>query len=137
MFVTRELAYDYESNMDKPVKIRFVHSHENVYLLEFCLTDGSREKWNTLQTYNKAFSGDKPGQDDPTVSVYGNWCETWFYVSSPDDAREQLAKLKESLKTVGDIYDMYIEKSIERRDADMAEYERRQAEEKSLPDVLE
>ena len=138
MFVTRDLVYDYESNMGKPVKIRFAHSHKNVYLLQFCLADDdSHAKWNTLQTYNKALDGEKPGNDDPNISVYGNWCEEWFHVSSYDDAKEQLAKLKESLKKVGDIYDMFIKESIECRDADMAEYERRQAEEESMPDVLE
>lgn len=53
MFASRTLRFEYDKHMDTPVKLRFVHDYEHYYRLEFCLLDGSREKWHVVQEYNR------------------------------------------------------------------------------------
>lgn len=136
MAASRTLRFEYDKYMDTPVKLRFVHDYENYYNLEFCLLDGSREKWHAVQEYHHPLRGDKPGSCSEYI-VYGNWTNRWFGVKSPDDAREQLEKFKNTLKTVGDIYRRFIESDVRKREKDIDTYEKKVAREKALPDCIE
>lgn len=136
MFASRTLRFEYDKYMDTPVKLRFVHDYEHYYDLEFCLLDGSREKWHAVQEYHHPLRGDRPGSCGEYI-VYGNWTTRLFGVKSPDDARNQLEKFKNTLKTVGDIYRRFIESDARAREKDIEAYDKKVEREKALPDCIE
>lgn len=136
MAASRTLRFEYNKYMDTPVKLRFVHDYEHYYNLEFCLLDGSREKWHAVQEYHHPLSGIRPGSCNEYV-VYGNWTNRWFRVKSPGDAREQFEQFKGALKTVGDIYRRFIESDVRTREKDIEAYDKKVEREKALPDCIE
>ena len=136
MAASRTLRFEYDKYMDTPVKLRFVHDYEHYYNLEFCLLDGSREKWHTIQEYHHPLRGYRPGSCGEYI-VYGNWTNRRFGVKSPDDSRKQLEKFKNTLKTVGDIYRRFIESDVRAREKDIEAYDKKVAREKELPDYIE
>ena len=136
MTASRTLRFEYDKHMDTPVKLRFVHDYEHYYNLEFCLLDGSREKWHAVQEYHHPLCGDRPGSCSEYI-VYGNWTNRWFGVKSPGDAREQFEKFKGTLKTVGDIYRRFIESDVRAREKDIEDYEKKVEREKAFPDCIE
>lgn len=136
MTASQTLSFKYDKYMDTPVKLRFVHDYEHYYNLEFCLLDGSREKWHAVQEYHHPLAGYRPGSGNE-YTVYGNWTNRWFRVKSPDDARKQFEKFKNTLKTVGDIYRRFIESDVRKREKDIDTYEKKVAREKALPDCIE
>ena len=136
MAASKTLRFDYDKHMDTPVKLRFVHDYEHYYNLEFCLLDGSREKWHAVQEYHHPLRGDRPGSCGEYI-VYGNWTNRWFKVESPEDAKKQFEKFKSTLKTVGDIYKRFIERDVRAREEDIEAYDRKMERENALPDCIE
>lgn len=128
---TPELEYAFEKHMDEPVKIRLVHDFGDNYAMEFCLLE--RPDWHEVQTYVRALPGSKPG----TGCLYGVWSTHWFEVSDADHAKKILEHYRKKIKTVGDIYHLFIEEGVNDRKADMDAYIKFQSHLDSLPDCVE
>ena len=94
--------YNYDKNLEKPVKLRLVHEYHEYYRLEFCTT--SRRwfnLWHAVKEYEPGFV--------VSYFVTGGWKTRWFKVPTAAHGEELIVKLREKLKTVGDIYHKYIE----------------------------
>lgn len=141
MFILATIIYIWILVEEKPWKFSLVGENLAAYALMaygiiFFLLDGSREKWHAVQEYHHPLRGDRPGSCGEYI-VYGNWTNRWFGVKSPDDAREQLEKFKNTLKTVGDIYRRFIESDVRAREKDIEAYDKKVEREKALPDCIE
>lgn len=118
--------------MDEPVKIRLAHDFEDEYAMEFCLLN-ERPRWHQVQSYVRALPGSKPG----TGCCYGMWCTRWFEVSDTDHGKEILEFYRGKIKTVADIYSLFIEKGIRERERDIEAYKKYKAHLESIPDTIE
>ena len=102
--------YNYKKNMGKPVRLQLVHDYKEYYRLEFCTTNRRWfNVWNVVEKYT-------PGEVGDSLLI-GEWSALWFKVPTLKYGEELIAKLREKLKTVGDIYRTYIEPG-ERAEAD-------------------
>lgn len=134
---TQTLEYDFEHHMNEPVKIRLVNDFEDEYAMEFCLLNETPRwhgpSWHQVQTYVCALRGTEPGTGLST----GVWTTRWFEVRDADHAKKILENYREKIKTVGDIYRLFIENSIRERERDMEAYKKYKSHLDSLPNCVE
>lgn len=121
--------------MQEPVKIRLVHDFEDEYAMEFCLLN-ERPHWYQVQEYSRTIDNTyKPGSS--SCYTHGVWTTRWFEVRDADHAKKILENYRKKIKTVGDIYRIFIEKGVNEREADMEAYIKYQSHMDSLPDCIE
>ena len=131
---TTELEYDFEKHMDEPVKIRLVHDYEDEYAMEFCLLN-ERPSWYQVQEYIHTI--DHTYEPGSGCSCHGVWSTRWFTVKDLDHAKKILEHYRAKIKTVGDIYNLFIEKGIRDRERDMEAYKKYRAQRDAIPDCIE
>lgn len=120
---------NYKKNMDKPVRLQLVHAYHEYYRLEFCTTNRRWfNVWHVVEEYEPGTVG--------SPFLRGKWSDRWFKVPTLKHGEELIAKLRDKLKTVGDIYRTYIEPG-ERAEADyQKKCEEYEARINSVPPVI-
>lgn len=132
---TQELEYDFEKHMDEPVKIRLVHDFEDEYAMEFCLLN-ERPHWYQVQQYSRTLDDTyEPGSSSCYSS--GLWTTRWFTVKDLDHGKKILEFYRGKIKTVADIYSLFIEKGIRERERDIEAYNKYKTHIDSIPDTIE
>lgn len=130
---TKELEYDFEKHMDEPVKIRLVHDYEDEYAMEFCLLN-ERPHWYQVQEYARTIDHTyEPGSG----SSHGVWSTRWFTVKDLDHGKKILEHYRAKIQTVGDIYNLFIEKGVRERERDMEAYKKYRERMDAIPDCIE
>lgn len=139
MMSTTSPSFNYEKHLDLPVVLRLVkeRDRESDYYLQFRIA-GPRiiHPWHTVRSYFRTLSAEHyPGE--PGENLFGMWPPYWFQAHSSEEGQELIKKFKSKIRTVRDIYDIYIKKGLWEMAADVDAYREFRLRHKALPKIFQ
>ena len=134
-------GYEYEEKKDRKVTLRLTKVFSHEYSLQFTTADDNTvwltPSWTTVNMYIPTYSPSiEPGTGCPDMH-YGNWSPRLFHVADPADGRLLLAQFQAKIRTVGDIYRMFIEDGVKMMENDSTQYRNYIKSVKAMPEIYD